>query len=169
MKRLFENKIHLFPRSTISLSSDENATTILTRIEKSILYKREFSITMATRSVKEFEGHVQGSTFSVRRVLGWGYSAFLVIASGEIVESDTGGSNIQIDFTFHRYVAWFLGLMVLWSVLDCFVGMRFVSSGSSVSSGLTNTFFIYTGIVIVFNYELSRIKTYLLGVGIELK
>jgi hypothetical protein len=122
---------------------------IMKTISSKTVYKMELEIKSSNKSFKELEGSFNREKFIVRRLLNYGYSAFLVLAEGELKDD-----KLIITYKFHQTVIILLVLIFLF--------LLFISINSfDIIDSLSLPFVLYLSLIIIYNVEFHIIKNIL--------
>lgn len=112
--------MNFIPFENIELKSPLEKDEIINVIKNNIKEKTKIGIDTSNDSVLDFEGYVRDYTFKLKRLLRFGYNAFIPIISGEVY-GEKNNSIIKLKLKFHKLVTLFLIIITL------FIGILIVT------------------------------------------
>ncbi|CAM4322414.1 hypothetical protein [Gillisia hiemivivida] len=104
--------MNFIPFENIELKSSLERDEIINVIKNNIKENTKVGISTSRDSILDFEGYVKDYKFKLKRILRFGYNAFIPIISGEVY-GKKNNSIIKLKLKFHKLVSLFLIIITL--------------------------------------------------------
>ena len=101
-------RISIIPFKKETVTNKIEIERLFEKVRNNTLFNSKLDVqSTANTGMKELEGVINEKAFKIRRILPFGYSAFMLIVNGEIKEED-----LVITYKFHSRVNIFLTLSI---------------------------------------------------------